>query len=63
MLSAAVEALLDHSDEGDVATQAAPLTGPGARARALAEQIAGVMAEPPVERLRDGVQVVLAGAA
>lgn len=63
-LSAAVEALLDHADEEDVAA------GDGAdalelvreRARTLAAEIETVVAEPGVERVRDGIRVVLAGA-
>jgi tRNA modification GTPase len=58
-LAAQVEALLDHSDEDDVADGAeADLQ---ATAAALAADIAAVAARPTVERLRDGVRVVLAG--
>lgn len=60
-LSAAVEALLDHADEGDVAAEAGMLGQVGEGARALAEEIDAVLAEPGVERLRDGIRVVLAG--
>jgi tRNA modification GTPase len=55
--SARLEALLDFSDEGDVADDlpdAAPLLG-------LAEEMAALLASPPTERLRDGVKVVLGG--
>ena len=58
-LAAQVEALLDFSDEGDVVLDLGPITG---EAQALAGDIAAVLANPPVERLRDGVRVVLAGA-
>ncbi|HSX55337.1 MAG TPA: tRNA uridine-5-carboxymethylaminomethyl(34) synthesis GTPase MnmE [Sphingomonas sp.] len=60
-LSAAVEALLDHADEGDVAAEAGMLDHVGDGARALADEIGAVLAEPGVERLRDGIRVVLAG--
>lgn len=60
-LSAAVEALLDHADEGDVATETGMLERVGEGARVLADEIEDVLAEPGVERLRDGVRVVLAG--
>ena len=59
-LSAQTEAQIDHSDEDDVGDE-----GDAAAIRAemktLAEEIARVLAEPPVERLRDGIRVVLAG--
>lgn len=56
--SALVEAVLDFSDEGDV--DAPPATLP-AELAALGAEMAAVLATPPVERLRDGVRVVLAG--
>jgi len=59
-LAAQVEAQLDHSDEDDV-TGADSLAGIHAAAAALASDIAAVTARPPVERLRDGLRVVLAG--
>jgi tRNA modification GTPase len=59
-LAAQVEAQLDHSDEDDVAG-ADSLTGIHVEAAALAGDIAAVTARPPVERLRDGLRVVLAG--
>ena len=59
-ISAAVEAELDFSDEGDVEEQQA-----GAewrrRARTLADAIAEVLARPRAERLKDGIKVVVAG--
>lgn len=61
MLSAQVEALLDHGDEDDVATGADPLPAIQASASTLADTIDAVAARPPVERLRDGLRVVLAG--
>ena len=56
-LSARVEALLDFSDEDDVAEDDAI----AATAAALRDAIAIDLATPPAERLRDGVRVVLAG--
>ncbi len=61
LLSAQVEALLDHGDEEDVASGADPLPAISATATILAEDIAIIAARPPVERLRDGLRVVLAG--
>lgn len=60
-LSAVVEALLDHVDEDDVATEADALDLVQARAGELAAEIEAVLADPGVERLRDGIRVVLAG--
>lgn len=59
--AAAVEAVIDHGDEDDVADEAALLAPVHGGAAALAGEIATVLAEPPVERLRDGLRVVLAG--
>ena len=55
--SARIEAALDFADEGDV-DEAGPDVAPLA---ALAAELAGHLAAPPAERLRDGVRVVLAG--
>jgi tRNA modification GTPase len=60
-LSAIVEAMLDHADEDDVAAEAGPLGRIGDDARALEAEIETVLAQPGVERLRDGIRVVLAG--
>lgn len=60
-LSAMVEALLDHGDEADVAVEADTLDLVCERAGELAAEIEAVLAEPGVERLRDGIRVVLAG--
>jgi len=57
-LSAQVEAILDHSDEDDVAGDVEPIRGDAA---ALASAIEAVVERPTVERLRDGIRVVLAG--
>ncbi|RYY27886.1 MAG: tRNA uridine-5-carboxymethylaminomethyl(34) synthesis GTPase MnmE [Sphingomonadales bacterium] len=61
MLSAQVEALLDHGDEDDVSSGPDPLPAIRTSAAALAEDIALIADRPPVERLRDGLRVVLAG--
>lgn len=58
-VSAQVEAQLDFSDEDDVATTAdVAMLMPIAR---VLNEIEAMLAEPPVERLRDGLRVVLAG--
>ncbi|MBX9881477.1 MAG: tRNA uridine-5-carboxymethylaminomethyl(34) synthesis GTPase MnmE [Sphingomonas sp.] len=56
--SALIEAALDFADEDDVGELPAGLP---ASLAALAEDMRLVLAAPPVERLRDGVRVVLAG--
>ncbi|RYD59727.1 MAG: tRNA uridine-5-carboxymethylaminomethyl(34) synthesis GTPase MnmE [Sphingomonadales bacterium] len=61
MLSAQVEALLDHGDEDDVASGPDPLPAIRRVAAALSGEIGAVASRPPVERLRDGLRVVLAG--
>lgn len=58
-LSASVEATLDFADDDDVPD--APLAPIAAAMTALAEEIAGVLAAPSVERIRDGFRVVIAG--
>lgn len=60
-LSAVVEAVLDHADEDDVDVGNDVLAGIRAQAQALTDKIGAVLAVPPVERLRDGIRVVLAG--
>jgi tRNA modification GTPase len=60
-IAAHAEALLDHSDEDDVAGQGDDLAPLRQAAAALGAQIATAAARPPVERLRDGLRVVLAG--
>lgn len=59
-LAAQIEAELDHGDEGDVAGDD-PLPALRIEAGALARDIATVASHPPVERLRDGLRVVLGG--
>ena len=60
-IAAQVEAVLDHSDEEDVATEAASLETLRIAARDLGEEIAALAERPPVERVRDGLRVVLGG--
>jgi len=59
ILSAHVEAALDFADEGDV-DESLPAGWHDAMA-ALVEEIDESLARPGVERLRDGVRVVIAG--
>jgi len=58
-LAAAVEAALDFSDEGDV-EEGLPASWEEER-RHLAAEIGRLLLQPPAERLRDGVRVVIAG--
>ncbi len=58
ILSAQVEATLDFADEGDVAVDTVEIAG---AMTALRSEIEGVLARRPLERLRDGVRVALAG--
>lgn len=60
-LSALVEAMLDHGDEDDVAREGDVIASVQRDAASLAEEIAALVAQPPVERVRDGIRVVLAG--
>ena len=61
-LAARAEALLDFSEEGDVGEDAATGARLAADAGMLAADMSVALANPPIERLRDGVRVVLAGA-
>lgn len=61
MLAAQIEAMLDHADEEDVAGEADSLEALRGAAAALGREVAEAAASPPVERLRDGLRVVLAG--
>ncbi|MFC3578666.1 tRNA uridine-5-carboxymethylaminomethyl(34) synthesis GTPase MnmE [Sphingomonas hylomeconis] len=58
-MSARVEAELDFADEDDV--DAADLDAVKVAALRLADEIDALVGQPPVERLRDGIRVVLAG--
>lgn len=60
-IAAQVEALLDHGDEGDVAESGDSLERIAGQAAALGVPVRAVAERPPVERLRDGLRVVLAG--
>ncbi|MDF7774172.1 tRNA uridine-5-carboxymethylaminomethyl(34) synthesis GTPase MnmE [Sphingomonas sp. AOB5] len=61
MIAAQIEAMLDHSDEEDVDAEAEALPAIRMSALALADEIVAIVAQPTVERLRDGIRVVLAG--
>lgn len=56
--SARLEAMLDFDDEDDVPADERAVRS---QVAAMAEEIRGLLAAPPAERLRDGVRVVLAG--
>lgn len=58
-LAAQIEASLDFADEADV--PAVLLDGIRDRAKSIAAEMATTLAVPPIERLRDGIRVVLAG--
>jgi tRNA modification GTPase len=55
-IAAQIEAMIDHDDEADV-----PDRLPVDEMRALAADIDAVLAQPPAERLRDGLRIVVAG--
>jgi tRNA modification GTPase len=59
-LAARIEALLDFSDEGDVA-EAGVREAVCAEMAALAGEFAADLARPGAERLRDGIRLVIAG--
>lgn len=61
LLSAQVEALLDFADEDDVTRDLALFAQVRAGAEALAGEMDAVLAAPPVDRIRDGIRVVIAG--
>ncbi|PTQ13610.1 tRNA uridine-5-carboxymethylaminomethyl(34) synthesis GTPase MnmE [Sphingomonas oleivorans] len=56
--SARIEAMLDFADEDDVREEEDMVRR---TILDLAEELAGRLAQPPAERLRDGIRVVLAG--
>ena len=58
-LAAELEALLDFSDEGDVETRLS-VDSRQALARLIGE-LEAFLSRPPVERLREGIKVVIAG--
>ena len=61
-LAARVEALLDFADEEDVGDEAGAIAPVLSAIASLGDVIAATLANPPVERLRDGIRVVLTGA-
>lgn len=60
-IAAMVEASLDFAEEDDLAGEADLLGRARREAAGLGEEIERVLAAPPVERLRDGIGVVIAG--
>lgn len=62
-LSAQVEALIDFDEEDDVVRDGALLDRIRMDADVLRDEMEAVLAAPPVERIRDGVRVVIAGPA
>lgn len=58
-LAARVEAQLDFSDEDDVPVDA--LAAIATAVAQLADEIDALLVNPPVERLRDGLRIVIAG--
>jgi tRNA modification GTPase len=61
LLSAEVEAVLDFADEDDVEQSGDPLSTVRQAMVGLAGEIDDVLAAPPIERIKDGVRVVIAG--
>ena len=59
VLSAQVEAVLDFSDEGDVAEELRAEWHEGLTS--LLREVEALLAQPAAERLRDGLRVVIAG--
>lgn len=58
-IGALIEATIDFDDEDDV--EAIDTVRIDAETRALADELAGVLARPSVERYRDGIRIVLVG--
>lgn len=58
-IGALIEATIDFDDEDDV--EAVDTVRIDAETRALADELAGVLARPSVERYRDGIRIVLVG--
>ncbi|WP_242185339.1 tRNA uridine-5-carboxymethylaminomethyl(34) synthesis GTPase MnmE [Sphingomonas sp. CARO-RG-8B-R24-01] len=58
-VAAEIEAALDFSDEDDVSEQ--PIAAVTAKIANVAQAIDRLLGEPPVERLHDGIRVVIAG--
>jgi tRNA modification GTPase len=60
-VAAHVEAALDFADEDDVVQTGGGLADAQAEAERLAAEMRRVLDQPPVERLRDGIRVVIGG--
>lgn len=60
-LAARTEALLDFADEDDVDADMAALEAISGAIGVLTDDLAAWLAIPPAERLRDGIEVVIAG--
>ena len=60
-LSARVEAMLDHAEEDDVGSDDLLLGPVLTEAVALRDEMRRVLSAPPVDRVRDGVRVVIGG--
>ena len=60
-LSARAEAQIDFADEDDLPAESAEVAAIRRDAEALADELGEALARPPIERLRDGFRIVLAG--
>ena len=60
-IAAEVEAMLDFADEDDVAQTGRALADVRSDAGTLAAEMRDVLDQPPVERLRDGIRLVIGG--
>lgn len=60
-IAARVEAGLDFAEEDDIGSEAALLDGVRTDADLLRREIEAVLSQPPVERVRDGIRVVIGG--
>lgn len=60
-LSARAEALIDFADEDDVPAAAGATAALASATATLAAELRRVGGQPPVERLRDGLRIVIAG--
>lgn len=60
-IAAEVEASLDFAEEGDVVGEVDLYRRAQADTAMLRAEISAVLAAPPVERLRDGIRIVIAG--
>lgn len=61
LLSARVEASIDYAEEGDVDDDATAIQAIVEAGHGVATDMASVLDAPPVERVRDGIRVVIAG--